>query len=223
MLGTRPSSRAMDCTPSGASLLPSRRKTAAAREMAGALLASTAFASSRSGAGGVAVVSHSIHRCCMEPRASCPCRCSIYRTCIRYLQQGSRGIYCHAMTLRIAAQLRAAHCGTDGQAHRLHPLCRCPEASPIRRRCGSCSTAIASHLNIAHECIVRHADGSGRVAVRIAHADGTDEVLSFDADRRRFRALRALAGGERHSAGRSHRLHARAVAAVLSEPVRRDA
>ena len=24
-------------------------------------------------------------------------------------------------------------------------------------------------LNIAHECIVRHADGSGRAAVRIAH------------------------------------------------------
>ncbi|CAN7622250.1 AMP-binding protein [Phenylobacterium sp. LjRoot225] len=36
------------------------------------------------------------------------------------------------------------------------------------------------HLNIAHECIRRHADGSGRAAVRIAHADGADEVLSFD-------------------------------------------
>ena len=36
-------------------------------------------------------------------------------------------------------------------------------------------------LNIAHECIVRHADGSGRAAVRIAHADGADEILSFDA------------------------------------------
>jgi acetyl-CoA synthetase len=35
-------------------------------------------------------------------------------------------------------------------------------------------------LNIAHECIVRHADGSGRIAVRIAHADGSDEALSFD-------------------------------------------
>jgi acetyl-CoA synthetase len=35
-------------------------------------------------------------------------------------------------------------------------------------------------LNIAHECIGRHADGSGRAAVRIAHADGSDEVLSFD-------------------------------------------
>ena len=38
----------------------------------------------------------------------------------------------------------------------------------------------SEHLNIAHECIVRHADGSGRTAVRIAHADGTDEILSFD-------------------------------------------
>lgn len=35
-------------------------------------------------------------------------------------------------------------------------------------------------LNIAHECIIRHADGSGRPAVRIAHAEGTDEILSFD-------------------------------------------
>lgn len=36
------------------------------------------------------------------------------------------------------------------------------------------------HLNIAHECILRHADGSGRPAVRIAHSDGSDEILSFD-------------------------------------------
>ena len=35
-------------------------------------------------------------------------------------------------------------------------------------------------LNIAHECMTRHADGSGRTAVRIAHADGADEILSFD-------------------------------------------
>ncbi|RLT94721.1 MAG: acetate--CoA ligase, partial [Ketobacter sp.] len=36
------------------------------------------------------------------------------------------------------------------------------------------------HLNIAHECITRHADGTGRAAVRIAKADGSDEILSFD-------------------------------------------
>ena len=35
-------------------------------------------------------------------------------------------------------------------------------------------------FNIARECIVRHADGSGRTAVRIAHADGTDSFLTFD-------------------------------------------
>jgi acetyl-CoA synthetase len=35
-------------------------------------------------------------------------------------------------------------------------------------------------FNIAHECVLRHADGSGRAAVRIAHADGTDTILSFD-------------------------------------------
>jgi acetyl-CoA synthetase len=33
-------------------------------------------------------------------------------------------------------------------------------------------------LNIAHECVDRHA-GSGRIAVRVAHADGRDEALSF--------------------------------------------
>ncbi len=38
----------------------------------------------------------------------------------------------------------------------------------------------SEYLNIAHECINRHANGSGRTAVRIAHADGTDEILSFD-------------------------------------------
>jgi len=36
------------------------------------------------------------------------------------------------------------------------------------------------YFNIANECIIRHADGSGRTAVRIAHADGTDRALSFD-------------------------------------------
>ena len=35
-------------------------------------------------------------------------------------------------------------------------------------------------LNIAHECMVRHAKGDGRTAVRIAHSDGSDEILSFD-------------------------------------------
>ena len=36
------------------------------------------------------------------------------------------------------------------------------------------------HLNIAHECIDRHATSPGRVAVRIAHEDGRDECLTFD-------------------------------------------
>jgi len=34
------------------------------------------------------------------------------------------------------------------------------------------------HLNIAHECVDRHAD-SGRDAVIVAHAEGEDEVLGF--------------------------------------------
>jgi acetyl-CoA synthetase len=33
-------------------------------------------------------------------------------------------------------------------------------------------------LNIAHECVDRHASG-GRIAVRVAHADGRDEVITF--------------------------------------------
>jgi len=36
-------------------------------------------------------------------------------------------------------------------------------------------------LNIAHECIDRHAGDPERVAVRIAHDDGRDESLTFDA------------------------------------------
>jgi acetyl-CoA synthetase len=58
-------------------------------------------------------------------------------------------------------------------------------------------------LNIAHECIDRHADGSGRVAVRIAQADGRDEALSFDslaAGSSRFAhwlAANGIAPGER--------------------------
>jgi acetyl-CoA synthetase len=36
------------------------------------------------------------------------------------------------------------------------------------------------HLNIAHECIDRHAGDPDRVAVRIAHDDGRDEFLTFD-------------------------------------------
>jgi acetyl-CoA synthetase len=35
-------------------------------------------------------------------------------------------------------------------------------------------------LNISQECILRHADGSGRIAVRVAHAGGADESISFD-------------------------------------------
>ena len=78
------------------------------------------------------------------------------------------------------------------------------------------------HLNIAHECITRHADGSGRAAVRIAHADGADEILSFDEIAAGSARFAHWLDAERHPAGRSHRLHAGAVAAVLSQPVRRD-
>jgi acetyl-CoA synthetase len=36
-------------------------------------------------------------------------------------------------------------------------------------------------LNIAHECVDRHAGDPARVAVRIAHADGRDEAITFRA------------------------------------------
>jgi acetyl-CoA synthetase len=36
-------------------------------------------------------------------------------------------------------------------------------------------------LNIAHECVDRHAADPARLAVRIAHADGSDEFLTFRA------------------------------------------
>ena len=41
------------------------------------------------------------------------------------------------------------------------------------------------YLNIAHECTTRHADNSDRIAVRIAHADGSDEILGFNEISRR--------------------------------------
>lgn len=34
-------------------------------------------------------------------------------------------------------------------------------------------------INIAHECVDRHA-GTGATALRIAHSDGSDEIISFD-------------------------------------------
>lgn len=65
-------------------------------------------------------------------------------------------------------------------------------------------------LNIAHECIDRHATDPDRLAVRIAHDDGRDTFLTFD----------AIA---RWSARFAHFLHARDVApgdrvAVMLEP-----
>ena len=36
-----------------------------------------------------------------------------------------------------------------------------------------------SRLNIAHECIDRHATDPRRIAIRIAYADGRDEAITF--------------------------------------------
>jgi acetyl-CoA synthetase len=57
-------------------------------------------------------------------------------------------------------------------------------------------------LNIAHECVDRHA-GTDRVAVRIAHADGRDEAVTFrelsewSARFAHFFAARGVAQGDR--------------------------
>ncbi|HEY0914168.1 MAG TPA: hypothetical protein VGE22_04790, partial [Solimonas sp.] len=34
-------------------------------------------------------------------------------------------------------------------------------------------------FNIAHECVDRHATDPSRIAVRVAHADGRDEIIGF--------------------------------------------
>ena len=58
------------------------------------------------------------------------------------------------------------------------------------------------NLNIAHECVDRHSS-TGRVALRIAHADGRDEVLRFQqvaevsAQFAHFLAARGVAKGDR--------------------------
>ena len=77
-------------------------------------------------------------------------------------------------------------------------------------------------LNIAHECIDRHAADPHRIAIRIAHADGRDEAISFrtiaDESSRCAHWLRRTG----HRARRSRRHHAGAVAGVLRGAVRRD-
>ncbi|WP_372623151.1 acyl-CoA synthetase [Falsiroseomonas sp.] len=58
-------------------------------------------------------------------------------------------------------------------------------------------------LNIAHECIDRHATDAARIAVRVAHADGRDEAVTFrdvaDASARfaHWLARRGIGPGER--------------------------
>jgi len=67
---------------------------------------------------------------------------------------------------------------THGETHRIFPLWPMLRSSPIQRRLWDLFDGNREYLNIAHECVSRHADGSGRTAVRIAHADGTDKALS---------------------------------------------
>ncbi|SNR33303.1 acyl-CoA synthetase [Puniceibacterium sediminis] len=58
------------------------------------------------------------------------------------------------------------------------------------------------HFNIAHECIDRHVDGDN-VALRVAHADGADEVITFEEISRRSSQIahyltgRGIAKGDR--------------------------
>ena len=61
-------------------------------------------------------------------------------------------------------------------------------------------------FNIAHECITRHADGTGRTAVRIANADGTDTVLSFDEIASGSARYAPLAASERYDPNPGERI-----------------
>ena len=57
-------------------------------------------------------------------------------------------------------------------------------------------------MNLAHECLDRHVDGD-RVALRVAHADGADEVITFAELSRRssqvahFLTAQGIARGDR--------------------------
>ena len=75
-------------------------------------------------------------------------------------------------------------------------------------------------LNIAHECIDRYAADPHRIAIRIAHADGQDEAISFRtiADMSSRYAHWLAEHGRR--ARRSGCDHAGAVAGILRLAVR---
>ena len=77
------------------------------------------------------------------------------------------------------------------------------------------------HLNIAHECVDRHV-APGRVAVRVAHADGGDETITFEvlstwsARFAHWLAARGIAAGDRVAIMLEPSL------AFYDEPLRRD-
>ena len=51
------------------------------------------------------------------------------------------------------------------------------------------------HFNIAHECIDRHVDGDA-VALRVAHADGADEIITFEEISRRSSQIAHFLSGK---------------------------
>lgn len=55
------------------------------------------------------------------------------------------------------------------------------QANFVRDRLWDFFDGDRTSLNIAHECIDRHATDDARVAVRVAHADGRDEAITFRA------------------------------------------
>src|SRR5687767_4717420 len=72
------------------------------------------------------------------------------------------------------------HCPTDMTNLTDYDLYRDAQAHADSKALWALFDGDRQHLNIGQECILRHADGSGRIAVRIAHAGGADESLSFD-------------------------------------------
>ena len=77
--------------------------------------------------------------------------------------------------------------------------------TPMRSACSSTAglwdlfDGDRDRLNIAHECVDRYASGD-RIALRVAHADGTDETIRFAELAGLVIAFRALAWGSRASA-----------------------
>ena len=141
------------------------------------------------------------------------------------------------VSLFVLVQLYIVFDNSSARRHHLqHTAAKAPpcRSSPTTRRtptrrstgprtsCGSCSTATASELNIAHECIDRHVDGDrdrGASSRTPTAATSCSRFADIARESSRFAHWLAAQGV---AAGRPRRGHARAVARLLRRDVRRD-